>query len=83
MFFCLVQLNQFRSIKAEDGSRIVINYRPIQATNGRKIFASFGDAPTDPSTSSNKTTTASGAESYAASYFAVVLISLVILVLFN
>lgn len=78
------QLTKFRSLKYTNGQAMVKNYRPIQATNGRKIYATFAEAVTTTTSSTAATTTGtSGAESQAAVSFAVVLMSLFSLVLFN
>ena len=41
-----LQLNILRSLKKSDGKPLLMTYRPIQATNRRKIYATFA-GPTD------------------------------------
>merc|ERR1711973_494576 len=42
------QLNIFRSLKKPDGQPLLKAYRPVQATNGRKILATFVKPTTKP-----------------------------------
>jgi len=35
------QLNLLRGLEKEDGTPLLMNYRPVQNTNGRQIFATF------------------------------------------
>lgn len=68
------QLNLLRSIEKADGTPLLVNYRPVQDTNGRQIFATF-NKPTGPSGSTAKSTMKydSGSRALSSTLFTMVL----------